>query len=106
MLSSLCLRLDGIFSFLEKNGYNSKVNSINNNNTAIMDSLLGIKRIYTTMNLNLYDRIGQYDCSSIDGLFSDFGKMKCNIYDNKNDLGLGYIINYDEKRYLKHEKEF
>lgn len=69
-----------------------------------MDSLLGIKRIYTTMNLNLYDRIGQYDCSSIDGLFSVPGKMKCNIYDNKNALGLGYIINYDEKRSLKQIK--
>lgn len=104
LTSFLSTNNSNIIQFLEKNGYNSKVNSVINNNTVIMDSLLGIKRIYTPMNLNVYDKIGQYDCSSIDGLFYDLGKMKCNIYDNKNALGLGYMITYDEKRYLKQIK--
>ena len=112
---SLGLNYKGLTSFLSTNntetikflgsmGYTNKSNSISNNNndTIIMDSLLGIKRIYTSIDYSpIYKKVGKYNCSTIDGMFYDLGKTKCSIYNNKNALNLGYMINYDEKKYLK-----
>lgn len=112
---SLGLNYKGLTSFLSTNntetikflgsmGYTNKSNSISNNNndTIIMDSLLGIKRIYTSIDYSpIYKKVGKYNCSTIDGMFYDLGKTKCSIYNNKNALNFGYMINYDEKKYLK-----
>ena len=58
-----------VFKFLDNLGYTYKSNAImnNNNNTLITDSLLGVKRIYSLEDYNhIYDKIGEYDCSSLD----------------------------------------
>lgn len=93
-----------VINFMINNGYSYKNNTItnNNNNTIIMDSLLGVKRIYTPKDYSaIYKKIDEYQCSTINGIFYELGKTKCGIYDNKNALNFGYMINYDEKRYLK-----
>lgn len=93
-----------VINFMINNGYSYKNNTItnNNNNTIIMDSLLGVKRIYTPKDYStIYKKIDEYQCSTINGIFYELGKTKCSIYDNKNALNFGYMINYDEKKYLK-----
>mgnify|MGYP004675391305 FL=1 len=93
-----------VINFMINNGYSYKNNNItnNNNNTIIMDSLLGVKRIYTPKDYStIYKKIDEYQCSTLNGIFYELGKTKCGIYDNKNALNFGYMINYDEKRYLK-----
>lgn len=93
-----------VINFMINNGYSYKNNTItnNNNNTIIMDSLLGVKRIYTPKDYStIYKKIDEYQCSTLNGIFYELGKTKCGIYDNKNALNFGYMINYDEKRYLK-----
>lgn len=92
-----------VINFMINNGYSYKNNTItNNNNTIIMDSLLGVKRIYTPKDYStIYKKIDEYQCSTLNGIFYELGKTKCGIYDNKNALNFGYMINYDEKKYLK-----
>lgn len=93
-----------VINFMINDGYSYKNNTItnNNNNTIIMDSLLGVKRIYTPKDYStIYKKIDEYQCSTLNGIFYELGKTKCGIYDNKNALNFGYMINYDEKKYLK-----
>lgn len=91
--------------FIDKLGFTVQNNAIYyHNGNLISDSILGISKKYgIEQPLEGYQKIGEYQCSTLNGIFYELGKTKCNVLENKHVLQLGYMIN---KNYLKHIKKY